>query len=57
MVEPSQGTSSKPTVPVPVDAALGAAAMATVRPYGRRGAWFGRPRPVWRVVMHPPPPG
>ena len=28
MVEPSQGTSSKRSVPVAVDAALGAAAMA-----------------------------
>jgi hypothetical protein len=54
MAEPSQGASSKHTVPVVVDAAVGAAAMAVsaavlvTRQFARAAA------PVWRVVMHPP---
>jgi hypothetical protein len=54
MVEPGLGTSSKRTVPVAVDAALGAAALAmgaaaSVTRHVARAA-----TPVWRVVMHPP---
>ena len=54
MVEPGQGTSLKRTVPVAVDAALGAAALAmgaaaSVTRHVARAA-----TPVWRVVMHPP---
>ncbi|HEY6683570.1 MAG TPA: hypothetical protein VI030_11385 [Propionibacteriaceae bacterium] len=54
MEERPQETSSKLTVPVAVDAALGAAAMATnaavwvVRRFARATA------PVGRIVMHPP---
>ena len=54
MEEPDQGTSSERTVPAAVDAALGAAAMATsaavlvIRGFARVAA------PVGRVVMHPP---
>ena len=54
MEEPGQGKSSKRTVPIAVDAALGAAAMAmsvavsVTRHIARAAA------PVWRVVMHPP---
>jgi hypothetical protein len=54
MAEPSQGASSKHTVPVVVDAAVGAATMAVsatvlvTRQFARAAA------PVWRVVMHPP---
>jgi hypothetical protein len=54
MEEAGQGTSSKRTVPIAVDAALGAAAMAmsaaasVTRHFARAAA------PVWRVVMHPP---
>jgi hypothetical protein len=53
MEEPDQGTSSERTVPAAVDAALGAAAMATsaavlvIRGFARVAA------PVGRVVMHP----
>jgi hypothetical protein len=54
MEDPHQGTSSTRTVPAAVDAALGAAAMATsaavlvLRGFARVAAPFGR------VVMHPP---
>jgi hypothetical protein len=54
MEDPDQGTSSTRTVPAAVDAALGAAAMATsaavlvLRGFARVAAPFGR------VVMHPP---
>jgi hypothetical protein len=54
MEERARETSSKPTVPVAVDAALGAAAVATsaavwvVRRFARAAA------PVGRIVMHPP---
>jgi hypothetical protein len=54
MEEPAQETSSKLTVPVAVDVALGAAAVATsaamwvVRRFARAAA------PVGRIVMHPP---
>jgi hypothetical protein len=54
MAEPGQATSSKHTVPVVVDAAVGAAAMAmgaavlVTRQFARAAA------PVWRVVVHPP---
>jgi hypothetical protein len=54
MAEADQGISSKPNVPVAVDAALGMAVMTTraalsvMRGFGRLAA------PVGRVVMHPP---
>ena len=54
MREPDQATSSKPAVPVAVDAALGVAVLTTraaisvVRGFARLAA------PVGRVVMHPP---
>jgi hypothetical protein len=54
MEEPAQETSTKRTVPVAVDAALGGAAMATsatvwvVRRFARAAA------PVVRIVLHPP---
>jgi hypothetical protein len=54
MEDPDQGTSPARTVPAAVDAALGAAAMATsaaisvMRGFARMAAPFGR------VVMHPP---
>ena len=54
MEEPGEGASSKRTVPVAVDAALGAAAMAT-----NATVWVARrlvraTAPVARMIMHPP---
>jgi hypothetical protein len=54
MVEPSQGTSSKRTVPVAVDAALGAAALAMGAAASVTHQLARAATPVWRVVMHPP---
>ena len=54
MVEPSQGASSKRTVPVAVDAALGAAALAMGAAASVTHQLARAATPVWRVVMHPP---
>jgi hypothetical protein len=54
MEEPGQGTSSKRTVPVAVDAALGAAAMATGVAVWMARRFAQAAAPVGRAVMHPP---
>jgi hypothetical protein len=54
MEEPGQGASSKRTVPVAVDAALGAAAIATSAAVSVMRGVARVAAPVGRVVMHPP---
>ncbi len=54
MEEPGQGTSSKRTVPAAVDAALGAAAMATGVAVWMARRFAQAAAPVGRAVMHPP---
>jgi hypothetical protein len=54
MEEPGQGAPSKPTVPVAVDAALGAAAMATNATVWVARRFVRAAAPIARVVMHPP---
>jgi len=54
MEEPGQGVSSKRTVPVAVDAALGAAAIATSAAVSVMRGVARVAAPVGRVVMHPP---
>jgi hypothetical protein len=54
MEEPGQGASSKRTVPVAVDAALGAAAIATSAAVSVMRGVARVAAPVARVVMHPP---
>jgi hypothetical protein len=54
MAEPGQGTSSKHTVPVAVDAALGAAALATKATLSVTRQFARVAAPIGRLVMHPP---
>ena len=54
MEEPGQGASSKRTVPVAVDAALGAVAIATSAAVSVMRGVARVAAPVGRVVMHPP---
>ena len=54
MEEPGQEASSKRTVPVAVDAALGAAAIATSAAVSVMRGVARVAAPVGRVVMHPP---
>jgi hypothetical protein len=54
MVEPGQEASSKRTVPVAVDAALGAAAMATNATVWVARRFVRAAPPVARMIMHPP---
>jgi hypothetical protein len=54
MEEPGQGASSKRTVPVAVDVALGAAAIATSAAVSVMRGVARVAAPVGRVVMHPP---
>ena len=54
MEEPGQGASSKRTAPVAVDAALGAAAIATSAAVSVMRGVARVAAPVGRVVMHPP---
>ncbi|HEX5908284.1 MAG TPA: hypothetical protein VFY56_14795 [Propionibacteriaceae bacterium] len=54
MAEPGQGTSSKRTVPVAVDAALGAAAIATKATLSVTRQFTRAAAPIGRLVMHPP---
>ena len=54
MAEPGQRTSSKGTVPVAVDAALGAAAIATKATLSVTRQFARVAAPIGRLVMHPP---
>jgi hypothetical protein len=54
MAEPGRGTSSKRTVPVAVDAALGAAAIATKATLSVTRQFARAAAPIGRLVMHPP---
>ena len=54
MAEPGQGTSSKRTMPVAVDAALGAAAIATKATLSVTRQFTRAAAPIGRLVMHPP---
>jgi hypothetical protein len=55
MEDPHQGTSSKSTVPIAMDAALGVAAMAMSAAVSvTRHAARAAAAPLGRVVMHPP---
>jgi hypothetical protein len=54
MAEADQGTSSKPNVPVAVDAALGVAVMTTRAALSVMRGFARLAAPVGRAVMHPP---
>ena len=54
MAEPDQETSSKPTVPVAVDAALGVAVLTTRAALSVMRGFARLTAPLGRVVMHPP---
>jgi hypothetical protein len=54
MAEADQGTSSKPNVPLAVDAALGVAVMTTRAALSVMRGFARLAAPVGRVVMHPP---
>jgi hypothetical protein len=54
MAEADQGTSSKPNVPVAVDAALGVAVMTTRAALSVMRGFARLAAPVGRVIMHPP---
>ena len=54
MAEPDQGTSSKRTAPVAVDAALGAAALATKATLSVTRQFARVAAPIGKLVMHPP---
>ena len=54
MAEPEQEISSKPTVPVAVDAALGVAVLTTRAALSVMRGFARLTAPVGRVVMHPP---
>jgi hypothetical protein len=54
MAEADQGTSSKPNVPVAVDAALGVAVMTTRAALSVMRGFARLAAPLGRAVMHPP---